>query len=343
MNTENFIIITGKNTEDAYSIVTLAPDISGTLAIQQLYWGYNAAILEAINMGYRPLNFSVQQGKIVEDWGSFSRFNTIPCFIIVNEIITQNNRTLGYRVYDVYSNVLLNVKIEQIKESIKANPKGILFQNAIIRDGAVCNYPNKEFLKLMVNEQSLKGRKSGNKQEIKTPKQVKKISSNKSFDDKQLKVIEKAKKAGITGSWLSNPNISAKQMDLLNSAKSRGALAEYFADPKIPETHINFWSDRLYEDKLARDCKPLIERPDIELEPLEGLFDCVVDGVKYDDLMDADAKKIRKEHYMRSNKFWTKPSLSAPKTDGHLKRYAEQLNEDCKVLATGKPVIKRAK
>lgn len=344
MDTRDFIAITYVSKEDIYKIVTFSIDVSGSLVPQQVYTGMQGQVLAAVNNGCIPLNFGVKNGKIVEDWGSFSRFKNIPCFIVLSEIITQAGRKLGYRIYDVYSDTVSNIKLEQIREHVKANPSVVLFQNAIIKNNSVYAYPNKEFLKMVVGTSALKMERKAKHavHDKKVKQQAEPTPKKKNFSAKQLEVIEKAKQNGITGSWLSNPDISAKQMNLLCRAKSKGALAEYFADPRMEADHIDFWADRLYDEKLAQDCKPLLKRPDIAIEPLTDLFDCAVDGTEYEDLIDEPSKKIRKEHYMRSDKFWCKPKL-IPKSeeDFGVRVYAAQLKKDCDTLKTGTPVIKR--
>lgn len=341
MTTYMIIVAYGKQSK-TYRVIQLVADVSGALVPNQNVITTESEIANWVSAGYIPLNFSVLNGKIKEDWGAFERFNNIPCFVILSEIVSQAGRPLGYRMYDIHSDTVSNVQIEQIKEHIKTNPNVVLFQNAIIKNKSVYSYPNKEFLKLLVGTAS--ANPSVQKKHAKHVKSVEKVSASakKDFSPKQLEVIQKAKENGIKGSWLSNPDISAKQMNLLCRAKSRGALAEYFADPKMEPDHIDFWADRLYDEKLAQDCKPLLKRPDIAIEPLTDLFDCAVDGTKYDDLLDESPKKIRKEHYMRSDKFWCKPSLvKESDTDLGIKRYAKQLKEDCETAKSGTPVIKR--
>ena len=335
------IVAYGKQSK-TYRVIQLVADVSGALVPNQNVITTESEIVNWVSAGYIPLNFSVLNGKIKEDWGAFERFNNIPCFVILSEIISQSGRPLGYRIYDIHSDTVSNVQIEQIKEHIKTNPNVVLFQNAIIKNKSVYSYPNKEFLKMMVGTASTKP--AVQKKPTKHAKSVEKVSASakKGFSPKQLEVIQKAKENGIKGSWLSNPDISAKQMNLLCRAKAKGALAEYFADPRMEADHIDFWADRLYDEKLAQDCKPLLKRPDIPVEPLTDLFDCAVDGTKYDDLLDATPKKIRKEHYMRANKFWCKPDVTASTEDNlNLKRYAKQLKSDVETTKKGVPVIKK--
>lgn len=150
-----YIIVANYN-KDKNMCLCLGITDDGQFNVAQNYGVLNLDTLGnfVITNKLTPLNFSVDRnGNVVQDNGSFSRFEGSVVGIVIAEIISKTGKRLGYRVVSSSRPIAANLKIEEIikrNDELKKVNKTFL-QNAIIRDNAVACYPQKPFKTMMLS------------------------------------------------------------------------------------------------------------------------------------------------------------------------------------------------
>ena len=106
--------------------------------------------------GKTPINYSLTATDIKQDCGSFSRLSQYSG-VVLSELVSERGNTLGYSLLSCGTGEIVNLKTENIVKRDEALGGNIPFlQNGIIRNGAVCCYPNKPFIKVTVKGSTYK-------------------------------------------------------------------------------------------------------------------------------------------------------------------------------------------
>ena len=251
-----------------------------------------------------PFNFSIDRnGKVTQDVGSFDRLmpieraratssSDLTCSnIVLNEIKSSKGKTLGYRVLNSDTCLVSNLKTDDLLALEKYHNRSIL-QNGIIRNGVINCYPHHPFAVMTVNidkkprqvsKKELKKTKPENNENIIRNKPNK--PAPKTFSSNQNVELEKCKKNGIDPKLISNPNLSNHQMRVLWMSKKNGARAEAFNKPEYSTESMKFYADLIYTEEDEKKMKGMLNHPELSVAELNALYDCVLDDVKYDDLI----------------------------------------------------------
>lgn len=124
----------------------------------------------AINIAHvYPLNFSLQNGQVVEDCGKFDRLGGL----IVLAELHEDRKIKGYRVFDSRTCKIINIVKRDLLEYSKVNT----VQNAIIRNNQVACFPNKPFLEINISKEKEPVRGRQKKEDV--PSNVKAMSALK--------------------------------------------------------------------------------------------------------------------------------------------------------------------
>lgn len=282
-------------------------------------------IINAISGGVKSLNFSISNNTIVEDCGAFSRLedkNGVSPRIIIAEMVSKTGRRLGYILLDKYGRVNRVKKDDVISLSEQAKTRGVAYiQNGIYRvqDGKpmIASYPNKPFLKVVIDTSKKKVNKS---EEIKSQVDKKRNEENLKHEDKysdlQRKELDMAKANGVNPLLIANPKLSPKQMRVIWASKKNGMASEYFANPKFSLEAMRFFADRLVSRKMFNECKPIM-KPDYNVYQLTELYLGIYSGIDY--MSYADPSLSSEDMYFRrvelESKFYKKPELDVDEVE----------------------------
>ena len=280
------------------------------------------------NPSLKPLNFSIDRNsQLVQDVGLFERLmpidksyisnpsDTVCSNVILSEIQDNLGNVLGYRLINSDTFFISNIHLQDILDMAK-NLNRPIFQNGIIRNGAVCCYPNHPF-----NVSLFKNFEEKKKNEIKTAnpthaglekqsKPAKKHSHSKqekptpnmqisSYNEDQKKELARAKKAGVDVSLIANPDLSNKQMRIIWSAQRDGFNAAAITDPKLPVESMRFYANMIVSDEDAKVYKPMMKHPELTMDQIEELNTCILFDIPYEDLIGLPASKIAEERQLR--------------------------------------------
>lgn len=258
--------------------------------------------LPAATQGYKPLNYSIVNGEVMQDNGSFSRFDNCD-FIVIAQLVSHRGAVLGYRFYNVKTGALANFPVKQVKDFIKSCDIGAqLFQNAIIRNDALCAYPNKPFISIPWFAKAREQHERHTEPKAK-PKSVNTLMNK--FSPDQIREIYQCKEDGINPALISDPNLSRQQMRILRIAKKNGALAEHFNSAKYSPEVMKFYADRLVDEDLVFQCRDLLSHPELSVKQLTNLMDCIYAGVPYQDLLESTPEDIYLARLERDKGLWT--------------------------------------
>lgn len=250
-----------------------------------------------------PLNFSIdRRNAVVEDCGSFSRFSSPECAVVIAELKTQSGRNMGYRLLGCANGVLSNMKVADIL-SLSSKVDYPILQNAIIRNNTVNCYKLRQFPTITIGVPSQKKSAKASASRQKTTGKTKKATV-KEFTEEQLKELERCRKSGISSRFIENPDLTPEQMRVLWVSASKGALAYLYCSPVYSREVMVFYADRLVDTKIANDCVPMLSRPELPLDKLAELYLCVCQGVDYSDLMDKSATEIMVARREREKSLW---------------------------------------
>lgn len=261
-------------------------------------------LVNQIVKGYRlkPLNFSIDRhNKIKQDCGSFKRFNG-SSMIVIAELVSHSGVIKGYRLYSCAYNNFLNATRKDIIERAGQTSEPYL-QNAVIRNGTVNCYPNHPFVRIKIGDSSAV--KKGKKTKVASVKTSrKKTTAESEYTKEQLNEIYKCREHGIGSAEIENPKLSPKQMRVLWVAKGKGALVQYFANPNLSVDVMKFYADRLINRDMANECALLLQHPELTVDELSELYQCVASGIQYRDLIGKNSETIYVKRIERDKKFW---------------------------------------
>lgn len=235
----------------------------------------------------KPVNFSIDRNNTLkEDAGSFKRFDKTGVGIVVAEIQNPYGRSLGYRIIQSTSGMLVNMKTEEIVQKEKALGRPFL-HNGIVRNNTVNCYPLHSFPVIKVQKAPKQ------KTEKATIEKAKAVKTQSPYTKEQLKELNTCKSKGINTSFIENPQLSPEQMRICWVAKSKGVFAEYFAKPDYSVEVMKFYADRLVSNLAVKECTLMLKNPDLKVPELSELYLCVCDGVDYTSVLNEPAFKIR--------------------------------------------------
>lgn len=223
-------------------------------------------------MGTVHLNYSIRDGKCVEDVGSFSRLGN---GIILKELCDGRGKILGY-TYLVCSDLSIRNITKEAILSMDKTMDGILFQNAIIRGNAVNCYPNHPFEKKVIEIGKKKGwRTDGFYQEGKTGNGDKAITV-KSHASQAVKNIQ------------------------------RKGFGKYIGNPALSDDVAQFLDESVVSEDIAKACKPIAMNPKLSRDQVEELYQCALKGIDYsgvcnENLTVNDMANFRKLQEMKNN------------------------------------------
>lgn len=264
--------------------------------------------------GYEPLNFSIsKEGTVLWECGASTRL-TDKSMIVLAEIRNKSNRTMGYRLLNVATRTVGNMRTSDIV-SLGANKDIPLLHNGIIRNDTVNCYPLHKYPVMKVDN------RGSNKpvNPVKQPAQpvnnrpvkpqpvepVRNVEEPQVFSKAQQSELMKAKKEIGNMSIIYNSKLSPQQMRVIWVAKKKGVVAEAFAKPEFSVDAMKFYADRLLDNRTVQECEYMLSRPDLTVGQLQELFLCVAEGVHYEDMLDMTESEIQVERNMRSSSFWT--------------------------------------
>lgn len=289
------------NGRKGYSFATVNPD---TLQVKHNGVFDEATLVKNLNQNYNLINFGIENGRLVERCGSFSRLEAkdgVQPQIVIQELATANGAIKGYRLLNPANGKILSLRKEDILAR-QEKCKVPLLQNGIIRGNKINCYPNSPFPRYTIGatpRNTLKKPSIGSK--------VKETSNDflSKFTPEQKKELASAKKEGIDLRLIANPNLSPEQMRVLWVAKKKGAYSEYFARPEYSVEVMKFYADRLVTVKTAKDCADLLAKPDYDVDKLTELYLAVCEGVDYSSFINASTAE---EMYIQREKlrsaFW---------------------------------------
>ena len=257
-------------------------------------------VIATVRSGCKPLNFAVDSTGIKESCGAFSRLEPtkgVEPRVILAELQTKSNRTLGYVTASV-STGLLNIKEKDMFSFCeKARVAGVSFiQNGIYRVvkdvPTIACYPNSPYHVIYVNVASKVKpiakpvtTSSGADVLSKTP-DIERRSTSKGkeklsehgFTQDQLAELMLAKENGVNPSFIANRKLSPEQMRILWVAKKNRVASEYFARPEFSREQMIFFADRLIDKRVFKDCYPIIN-PKYNVDQLAELYLGITQGV----------------------------------------------------------------
>lgn len=252
-----------------------------------------AGVVTKVSSGkIKPINFSIVNGKVVDDAGKFERLHEqkgVSPRIVVAEIVTESKRLLGY--------ILLNKAggIERVKRADllaiceKAKQYGVPYlQNAIYKEvdnkkGVISSYPNKPFERIInrANPASKKPISHVDKERNKAN-----LQGAAKYTPEQERELQLAEQNGVNKIFIANPKLTPKQMRILWVAKKNKMASECFANPKFSEDAMKFFADRLVSKEMFSECKVLFN-PAYNVEQLTQIYLGIYNGVdvsKYADV-----------------------------------------------------------
>lgn len=241
------------------------------------------SVLSKINA--EPYNFSIKDGKVVQDAGKFGRLNGNGVCIILQELQSRGGRILGYTLLQTVTNRIFRLERQELLN--KANAvKYPLVQNAIISDNAVRSYSGHPFEVVRVSTKkpttSVRSNKPLSSNTVEETKEQQMVSVPPNAD----KFTKKAMKLFGDASFISNPRLNDKQKNVLVRAKNKGALVEYFNNPDIPVEVMSFYGDNILSEGIAKDCKNMFNNPKLRMNQVDELYAGAIAGVDIDDLCD---------------------------------------------------------
>ena len=226
----------------------------------------------------RPLNYGVENGKIVQDWGSLDRIRAKNSIVILAELLKEDDSVLGYRCLNISPACadIVNLKAQDIvvREKKLGRPYA---QNGIVRNGVVNNYPHKEYLKVsLVKTKEEVESKANRISKADVPQKTSK------YTPEQIKVLKMCKReCGGIYTFIKNPELSPEQMYVLYKKRVKGALSVYFANPEIPAEVMKYYGDRLTDKKKVKAYNAMIKHPTLTLEQVKALATGINKGIDY--------------------------------------------------------------
>ena len=138
--------------------------------------------------------------------------------------------------------------------------------------------------------------------------------------------IAKCKKHGINADFLLRGNLDSKQMRVLWVSKSKGAYAEAFNNPDLSVDAMKFYADRICSKVAAKECKVLLDHPELSVEELTELYQCINEGVDPTELIGESPVNIQIAREKATRQYWGATSILGDDTDYYSKAVRVAMN-----------------
>lgn len=215
-----------------------------------------SGIIESTKNGAKWLNIEVCNGQIKGSTGSLDRFNgnKIRPYVILSQIVDDNNKVLGYRVANYDGNVKSIPLKEFLSFGIRMHKENsIPVQNAIFvpSDGDkkpyFKTYPNSSFItEVLVRQKN----KHSEVKRVNTSQQGKTLNKlDEIYTAEQIFELKTGKANGVDIRVFANPALSHKQMKLLREAMQKKLNVRMLAFPEFGEMEMSYYISDL-EDGL---------------------------------------------------------------------------------------------
>lgn len=241
--------------------------------------------VNVLKMHRTPINFSVEQGKIKENQGAFSRFSKARFVAVVKIVDNLRGRTLGYRLYD-----RTNVTVYDVKTSQVAGLDIGAVQNLIVKNKSVSEYPDAHFPTMVIELKRAPKRikrtieyknepKAEPKVEPKPKAEPKKPKEQgTSFTQAQLNQLDKASKYLSDISFIKNPKLTPKQMNSLWVGAANGAYSYAYNNPIYPVETIRCYNEFVKSKDDAVKYSPILKHPKFTQEKITALKFAIDNG-----------------------------------------------------------------
>lgn len=224
-------------------------------------------------MEFPAYNFSINDGQVVEDCGAISRLeHGGTALVVMKSIVSKAGAVRGFFVLNPKTLQIMPVSKDALLHAQAEQQKLPLIQNAIIRNNTISAYPGKEFIKVVENVQRKSSAKLPNKPE---------------------QPVQNAEKQQPHKKHKPSANISQKQMSMLREARDNGACVGYFAKCGAPDNVMEYYCDTMYDEELAKRCKPVFENPNLSLGQVRSLVECASLGVDISDMCDGNSTEAQ--------------------------------------------------
>lgn len=307
--TMSYIAITGIQEKNIAHAVVITDDFNRME--RDLGWiPLSTSIL--LEPSFTPVNYKVVNGAVQAACGDFGRFSRLGSAVVLAEVKTKGGKTIGYRLLSCATNVITNLKTEDILAREKQYGEEHFLHNGIIRNGAVCCYPDSPFPVITLAQQRLN--KTPKSETPKKPKSrpMPQKAEPMNFTREQEKEISMCEKSGIDPKLIRNPKLSQSQMRVLWVAKSKGAMSEYFANPNLSTDAMKFYADRVFNKESYNEVKEMLAHPELGVDELGELYACVCEGIPYSDFIGMTASEIDVEREKARNIYWGSSSMFDP-------------------------------
>ena len=251
--------------------------------------------LVQLSKNAEPLNYSIDNGNIKEDCGSFSRLKHKGIVLIVLCAVVPKGKQVAknYRVLNARTGAVQVVDREALLRNQSMQGDLPILQNGIIRGGKISAYPGKEFKKVYVE----------------TPKHR---TEHKGVSG--AKPVNAGKDKPVVPEFMRGNKFSKEQMNTLLNAKKRGVPVEMFARDDMPEDVLSFYCDTMVDRHIIDDCKPMLDNPNLSKSQVEELYQCAMMGMDISDLASGDKSpsEIELERLNKGMDTWGSMKYSAP-------------------------------
>lgn len=256
----------------------------------------NLAQLVQLSAKETPLNYSVENGKIKEDCGAFSRLKSKGIVLIVLCAVVPSGKAVArnYKVLNARTGMVQIVDKESLLRQQALQKDFPILQNGIIRGGTISAYPGKEFIR--VEMQGISGH------------------SKQHHGGKTAPTGADAGRRTVTPDFMKGQNFSKQQLETLKNAKKRGVPVELFAKDSIPQDVLEFYCDTMVDKNLIEDCKPMLNNPDLSKSQVEELYQCAMFGMDISELASGDKtpSEIEVERLSKGMDTWGNINYKAP-------------------------------
>ncbi len=207
---------------------------------------------------FKMKNTVIEAGKIKGCSGSLSRFNDRP-FVVISEIVTNEDKVVGYKVAD-YNGAVRNIKINELLKYCEATVrnKRVPIQNGMYipedngKKAHIRAYNEGDYIKEVVERKVSKHVKRVPKKEINKREQAL-LKLEELFTKEQIKQLMLGRKNGVNIKVYANNELTPEQMAVIRETLEDGNDASAFADPaydisvmKLLRAHLKYGIDVTY-------------------------------------------------------------------------------------------------
>lgn len=259
------------------------------------------------------VNFSIENGKIKQDAGSFKRlegYENIKPVIILAEVHNEANRLVQYLCLDRTGRTA-RIPVKKMYEyCIKAKRTGERVKNEYLvyavngvfvesEDGCfIRSFSGHPFEQIKVElSDRAKLKKKGTQVDTKEGKKAL-DKKNEVFTKEQLKELKAAEKNGVKPVIIANPEFTPEQMRVIWQAKKKGVRAELFANPKYKVECMEFLAGIMGSGEPKRkEIEPLLSVK-YSAGQMREIYWGIIKGVDYTSYMgyentEADMRFLR--------------------------------------------------